>query len=234
MRSRGVKFTLQCDNWITHYRWQTYNAKEPETLDWIDNWVQDGKVFFDIGANIGLYTIYAALRHQKVRVVAFEPEYANLHLLRDNIVENGLQDRVDVYSMALSNRAGISHLHVQDFTPGSALHTESPEALYVTRAQRPVIWREGIYALRLDEFCRAKGLWPNYIKIDVDGTEPEVLEGAMQTLRSRELQSLLLELPVEKEVREVCERLLGVVGFRRQWQDPLAKSPNEIWVPEST
>lgn len=230
--SRGLSFTLQCDNWITHYRWQSYNGKEPETLDWIDGWTQDA-IFFDIGANIGVYTVYAALRYPWVRVVAFEPEYANLHLLRDNIVKNGLQDRVDIYSIALSNRVGLSHLHVQDFTPGSALHTESTETLCVTQAQKPVIWGEGIYTLTLDQFCEEKGLQPNYIKIDVDGTEPEVLKGGIRTLSSQRLRSLILELPEEKLARDACEKLLNGVGLRREWRDPFAKSPNEVWVRNS-
>lgn len=228
--SRGLSFTLQCDNWITHYRWQSYNGKEPETLNWIDSWGQRDNTFFDIGANIGIYTVYASLRHPGARIVAFEPEYANLHFLRDNIVENGLQDRVEVYSIALSNHVGLSYLHIQDFTPGAALHTESTEFLRVTRADQPVIWREGIYTVTLDQFCEATGLQPNYIKIDVDGTEPEVLEGAIAMLSSTSLRSLLLELPNEEHAREACERLLGLARLRRQWRDPLGVSPNEIWV----
>ena len=112
VHSRGLKFTLQCENRITHSRWEKFNIKEPETLDWIDTWMRSGDIFFDIGANIGVYTIYAALRHPEARVVAFEPEYSNLHLLKDNIIENGLQDRVEVYSVALSNHTGLSHLHI--------------------------------------------------------------------------------------------------------------------------
>lgn len=231
--ARGLKFTLQCDNWITYYRWQTYNTKEPETLDWIDKWIQDGDIFFDIGANIGVYTIYAALRHPGTQVVAIEPEYANLHLLRDNLVENDLQERVMVYSVALGNRSGMSHLHIQDFTPGSALHTESKENLTLTMTQHPVIWREGICTSTLDAFCEETALQPNGIKIDVDGTEAKVLEGAGRTLRSPELRSLIIEMPDESNVHNVCETFLKGAGLRREWWDPLAKTPNEVWVRDS-
>lgn len=232
--SRGLKFTLQCDNWITHYRWQTYNTKEPETLDWIDTRMRDGDTFFDIGANIGVYSIYAALRHNRgARVVAFEPEYANLHLLRDNIIKNGLQDRVDVYSIALSDCSGISHLHIQDLTPGSALHTEAKETLNTTITQHPVVWREGICTLTLDAFCDATLLQPNCMKIDVDGTEPKVLRGAMRTLRSPSLRSVIIELPDENRARDVCRELLCKAGLRREWWDPVLTSANEVWVRDS-
>lgn len=230
VRARGLSFTLQCDNWVTHFRWATYNRKEPETLDWIDSWGGKAETFFDIGSNIGVYTIYAALRHPGLRVIAFEPEYANLHLLRDNILENGLKEQVDVYAIALGNCAGLSHLHLQDLTPGSALHTESREALDVTRAYTPVVWKEGIYVLPLDEFCQESGIQPNYIKIDVDGTEPEVLEGSIKTLSSDQFRSILVEMPNEKRAKDTSQRLLTLTGLHCQWRDPLAKSPNEIWV----
>lgn len=233
VQSRGLRFTLQCENWITHYRWESYNGKEPETLDWIDNWLRDSDIFFDIGANIGVYTIYAALRHPHIKVIAFEPEYSNLHLLRDNIIENSLEGRVEIYSIALSNSSGLSHLHIQDLTPGTALHTESRDTLQRTLTSHPVLWREGVYTLTLDEFCRQALLQPNCVKLDVDGTEEKVLEGAAQTFCSPGLRSVIVELPEGEGVRLRCEKILRASGLCREWHDPLGRSPNEIWVRQS-
>lgn len=227
--SRGLRLTLQCENWITQYRWHTFNEKEPETLDWIDRRVRDGDTVFDIGANLGVYTIYAALRHPRIRVVAFEPEYANLHLLRDNIIENHVQERVEVYGVALSDRSGISRLHLQDIAPGSALHTESNTRLDCTASGRPVVWREGICTLTLDEFCDQAALHPQAIKLDVDGTEPRVLAGAARTLGSPQLRSLMLEMPDDAAARCACEQQLNTAGLRRQWHDPTGKCSNEVW-----
>ena len=229
VHARGLQFTLQCENWITHYRWQTYNEKEPETLDWIDRWVREGGTFFDIGANVGVYTLYAALRHPQARVVAFEPEYANLHLLRDNLIANRLQDRVEVYAVALSDRSGVSRLHIQDLAPGAALHTESRVLLEQTRSGRAVLWREGICTLTLDAFCEETGIVPQAIKLDVDGTEPQVLVGARRTLASPTLCSLLIELPSPPESRRTCEQLLRDAGLQCQWRDPQGMSPNQVW-----
>lgn len=228
VRTRGLRFTLRCTNAITQYRWLTYNSKEPETLDWIDRYLRDGDTVFDIGANIGSYAIYAALRHPSARVVAFEPEYANLHLLRDNIIDNQLQERVAVYSVALGNRTGITRLHLQDLTPGAALHTESPDALQVTRTQKPVIGREGICTFTLDAFCRETGLSPQGIKLDVDGTEPEVLEGARETLRSATLRSLIMEMFGEPASQQRCAQALEAAGLRRA-EGGSGSGYNEIW-----
>ncbi len=234
VRARGLRFTLQCDNWITHYRWRTYNSKEPDTLDWIDGAMQGGGILFDVGANIGVYSIYAALRHRGMRVIAFEPEYANLHLLRDNLLENGLQGRVDVYAIALSNATGLSWLHVQDLTPGAALHTESPQALRLTLTQKPVVWREGVSAWTLDRFCEEAHLAPDFLKIDVDGSEPRVLEGAAKTLNAASLRSVLIEWPHDPLAAKRCEQLLREAGLTRQGRRAAAGSPNEIWSRAAT
>lgn len=228
VKARGVAFRVRCDTWITEWRWRTFLTKEPETLDWIDRWERDGGTFFDVGANVGEFSMYAVLRHPGVRSVAFEPEYANLHLLKENLLANKLQERVHVYAMALGNRVGISHLHIQDATAGAALHTESRDALTLTRTQKPVIWREGIYTTTLDAFCQETGLSPRFMKIDVDGTEAEILDGAGRTLRSPVLRSLLVEMFGGAPVREACVRRLQEAGLHRVWRDP-GRSDNEIW-----
>ena len=232
VRTRGLRFTLPCDNWVTRYRWQTYNTKEPETLDWIDRAVRAGDTFFDVGANIGVYALYAALRHPQARVVAIEPEYANLHLLRDNLVANGLQERVWVYALALSNGIGVSYLHLQDWSPGAALHTEFPRLLTMTQAGRPVLGREGISTMTLDAFCEQTGWAPHCMKIDVDGGELQILEGGRCTLRAPAFRSLLIELSGEPPLRQPCVRQLEEAGLRCQWRDATGRTSNEVWARE--
>lgn len=228
VRARGVAFTLQCENWITHYRWHSYDSKEPETLDWIDNVVDADGVLFDVGANIGLYSLYAGRKHPRLGVLAFEPEYANLHLLRDNVVLNGLHDRIEVYSIALGDRSGLSRLHVQDLTPGAALHTESGERLRTTETGAPVVWREGIWVTTLDEFCRKRGLWPTALKIDVDGGEARVLAGAREALGR--VSSVLVEVGDEAALRSRCEAVLTDAGLRRADAHRRTASGNQLWV----
>jgi len=96
VHSRGLSFQLLSDNWITKFRARTFNDKEPEMLDWLDENLRDGDVFFDVGANVGIYSIYAALRNPTVTIYAFEPEYSNLHQLKMNIINNDLLNSVVV------------------------------------------------------------------------------------------------------------------------------------------
>lgn len=227
---RGLRLTLPVDSWITHYRWSTYGSKEPETLDWIDHRIHDGDVIFDVGANIGVYSLYAALRHPRSRIVAFEPEFANLHLLRDNVVENGLRERISMYALALGDRDGLTHLYVQDLTPGSALHSESAAPLTHTLSGRPVVLGEGIALMTLDRFCEVSGVIPDALKIDVDGTEPEILRGGARTLRDTALRTVLIEIPAAEGSAAECRRLLRSVGMRRLDLERPAESGNEVWI----
>ena len=76
---QGVELTFAEPNDINNYRIGTFSTKEPETLEWIDE-IPQGSVLWDIGANIGLYTCYAA-KARGCRVFAFEPSVFNLELL---------------------------------------------------------------------------------------------------------------------------------------------------------
>lgn len=229
VHARGLRFSLHCGNWITRFRFDTFDTKEPETLDWLDRHVRDGDTLFDIGGNIGVYALYAALRHPRTAVVVFEPEYANLHLLRDNIHVNGLSGRVAVYPFAISDRTGVSLLHVQDVTPGAALHTESSGLLVRTEAGEQVVLTEGTWAMRLDEFCADARVWPNALKIDVDGGEGRVLAGAAATLASPELRTVIVEGGPKGLLPDV-RNLLICAGLRPIHLSQYSEAGNEVWI----
>lgn len=234
VQSRGLSFTLSCENWITEYRWKNFNDKEPETLDWIDRCVQDGSLFLDIGANVGVYSIYAALRHPHLKVVALEPEFSNLHLLRDNVIANRLQDRISVFALALGNEESISYLHVQDFTPGAALHSVSRQDVSHTKEGKRVVGKEGICVLSLEKFCSMLVIQPNFIKIDVDGDEENILEGAKFILGSPFLKSLLIEIGSKVNGQNYCEDLLKQAGLQKSPHVHSNNCANQIWVRNSS
>ncbi len=223
VNSRGLSFKLVSDNWITKYRTRTFNSKEPEMLDWIDENVKDHDILFDVGANIGIYSIYAALRNPKLCIYAFEPEYSNLNQLKQNIINNGLQASIVPFSIALGANTGLSYLHIQDTTAGSALHTISSQPLKTTHAGHEVVWKEGVASFTIDDFCEMEGVKPTIIKIDVDGNETEILNGGKKTFNNKDLRSILIE--VDRKQTQ-CEDILKSYGFY------LDKKPseNQIWV----
>jgi len=210
IHSRGLTFKLITDSWITKYRARTFNEKEPEMLDWLDQNLLDEDVFFDIGANIGIYSIYAAMRRPNAKVIAFEPEYSNLHEFKKNILKNKLTENILIYSIALDKSSGISHLHIQDETPGAALATVSSDNLKVTATGHPIIWKEGVAAMKIDDFSKNIGIKPTMIKIDVDGNELSILKGGKETLSNQILKTIFIEVDNKKRG---CEEILVDYGF---------------------
>lgn len=224
----GVSFTLSCTNWITHFRWYLFKTKEQEVRRYIDQYVHDGDVFFDIGANVGIFTIYTAKRYNHISVYSFEPEYSNLNLLKDNIVHNNLNDKVAIYSLAVSDFVGLTRLNIQDITPGSAAHTESKDSISMTDEGYPVVWAEGVMACTIDHICEQLRTIPNCIKIDTDGNEEKILRGAKKTLAQPHLRSLVIEMPSEGSKHDFCLSALEAAGFTLTWSNP-PKTKNEIW-----
>ena len=78
----GVELLFSTPNSLNQYRADTFSIKEPETLTWIDGFEQ-GRVVWDIGANVGIYSCYAA-KHRNCKVYAFEPSVFNHELLSKN------------------------------------------------------------------------------------------------------------------------------------------------------
>jgi len=224
---RGARLRLRCDSPMAYFRRRTWATKEPGTLDWIDAFPAGTTTFFDVGANVGIFSIYGARRHPALRVVAFEPEYSNLHHLRDNILSNGLGDRVEPYAVALGDRSGLSRLHLYDLAPGSAMHSESAGPRERTDTGQPVVGAEGICVMRLDDFCAERDVRPDAIKIDVDGAERRVLEGGRQTLAWEGLRTVLIEIADAPADGPACAALLEEAGFAR---DGGAQGANQIWV----
>ena len=85
--------TFHTPNAVTRARAELIFDKEPETIEWINNFGENC-TFWDIGANVGIYSIYAASEINGANVIAFEPSIENYYLLNRNISENKLSKRV--------------------------------------------------------------------------------------------------------------------------------------------
>jgi len=196
-----VDSKVQKDNERNNELWraETYETKEPDTIEWINSFFQEGDVIYDVGANIGQYTLYAAKRLKgNCKIFAFEPESLNYSKLNKNIVLNNLTDIVTAYCLAISDRMELDVFYVQKFAPGAALHSwKKPE----TQGEIPFSPqnRQGMMAVSLDDLTGRFSLaFPNHIKIDVDGIEELIIDGAQSTLADPRLKSVLVEIFTHK------------------------------------
>ena len=185
------------------WRADTYDSKEPDTLDWIDTFIEPGDVVYDVGANIGQYSLYAALKlDRQLTVHAFEPEALNQAKLNRNIVLNDLVGVITPYALAISDRTAIDTFYIQRFGPGAALHTWGKSITQGEKAFEPQN-RQGVMAVSLDDLTGRFGLpFPTHIKVDVDGIEDQVVAGASKTLSDDRLRSVLIEVFMHKDIAD--------------------------------
>jgi FkbM family methyltransferase len=184
-----------------------FETREPETLAWIESFETPCR-FWDIGANIGVFSLYAGLR-PGVEVSAFEPAAASYAALCRNIATNDLGARVRAYCVALSDRNQLSSLNLSGTNAGSVFNAfDSSENCFGNAIE--VAFRQGMVGVSVDGIRRLFGLpAPNYLKIDVDSTEERILAGASETLRDPELRSVLVELEAADTARN--NRLLAAL-----------------------
>lgn len=167
--------------------------KEPDTVEWIDTFFKRGDIVFDIGANIGAYSLIMSKRvEESGRVFSFEPGWPNFYNLNRNIVLNNMPNIVPT-CIALSSSKRIDNFNYRDFVTGSSLHTFGKAVNFIGQEFEPE-YRQLIISTSIDEFLEDYQINQiNHIKIDVDGIEAEVISGAKKTLKRKELRSVLVE-----------------------------------------
>ena len=222
----GQHVRVSCPNWMTYWRARTLLTKEPDTIAWIESF-EKGDVLFDVGANIGLYSIFAAKRGHTV--VAFEPEAANYAELCRNLSLNALDQRVTCFPIALSDRYGADSLYLSRLGAGMALNTVGA-AVDWRHAPFTPAFTQSVLRYSLDQAVSDFTLsFPTHLKIDVDGAEGSVLAGAMNTIRDPRLQSILIELnEALPDDRIALDRVLGAgFGVDRRTESAPAGAPAE-------
>jgi FkbM family methyltransferase len=208
----GAELFLYVTSRVEHRSRLFSCRKEPWTVQWLEEHVRPGDVVYDVGANVGAYSLIAAHKVGSIgTVVAFEPGYASYSHLCDNIVLNGFADRMVAVPLPLSSETNLGIFQYFKLTPGHARHTVVGARLDGADVREP-IFRQRSLVIRLDDAVRWFGLPPpRHMKIDVDGWEERVLTGGSTLLAAPSLQTLLIEI---EEVNTVAvTALLGRYGF---------------------
>jgi FkbM family methyltransferase len=192
----------------------TLLMKEPDMIRWMDGFGPD-TVLWDIGANVGMFTLYAALSRQ-VKVLAFEPSAANFHVLSRNIALNQVNSLATAYCLALSGATELGVLNIGSTAMGAAMSQfgkVGEMSRYWTGGDSAV---HGMVGITVDEFIeRFQPPFPTHLKMDVDGLEWPILVGAARTLRDPRLQAVMVELSLtNREERDQAMKLLADSGLR--------------------
>lgn len=161
-----------------HDPWSLFEG-EPETVRWIEA-MHPGEVLWDVGANTGIYALYAA-KVRQVRVLAFEPSASTYALLARNIELNGLSELVDAYCLAFADKTRLDYLYMAHTEGGHSMHAfgQAESSLGPINT----VFRQSVAGFTIDAFSDLFAPPPPaHILLDVDSIELAVLRGAARTL----------------------------------------------------
>lgn len=189
--------------------------KEPETIGWIEEYIKPGETIFDIGANVGAYSLVIdKFLEGHCQVYAFEPSFSNFSQLSTNIFLNQAIGRVIPLSIALSDRTEIGNFHYSSLVSGTATHTLEEIHSSTAENQSTIVYKQPIVCYRLDDFIEYFGVpIPNHIKLDVDGLELSILRGGVKTLNHSSLKTILVEIEEGSQRSIDLIYLLKEAGF---------------------
>lgn len=163
---------------------------EPETVRWIDA-MPANEVLWDIGANTGIYALYAAKR-RGIRVLGFEPSASTYALLVRNIELNGLSGLVDAYCLAFDETTRLDYLHMAHTEGGHSMHAFGQAESSLGRIE--TVFKQSVAGFTVDAFVDLFDPPPPiHILLDVDSIELAVLRGAARTL-ARHVRTVMVEI----------------------------------------
>ena len=192
IKTKRGQIILICNNRReVHYAHHFFD-REPSALKWIDSF-EGPCTFWDVGANTGIYSLYAALG-KDVYVYAYEPSASSHASLYNNIHANSLDDHIVGLCMAFFNKNELGKLHMNNTEAGAAMHdfgcSESTSETNNTGKNF-----EYMPTFSIDDFRKFYQIPPpTYLKIDVDGAEEKILLGASETLSDKHVRSILIEM----------------------------------------
>lgn len=151
-----------------------HGGREAEHVYIIEKTLKEGMCVFDIGGNIGYYTLMAAKKvGPRGKVYAVEPAPNNVRILKKNVELNGFQDFVEVQHLAISNSNGTRHLHLSTQSNLHSFHDDvKPGLKNLLELNGSTV---AVNTMDLATFIKSKRK-PDFLRMDVEGHEVEILE----------------------------------------------------------
>ena len=236
---REISIDLFTPNDVCKFRADTFSIKEPETLEWIEEFGSGKKILFDIGANVGIYSVYHCLLNGG-HTVAFEPSFFNLKTLIKNVNVNNCEQSVTIIANPLSDSSGIAEFKNGNTKEGGALSAFGVDFGFDGQNMTKGV-SANVMGFTLDKLKELDLLKfnPDLIKVDVDGIEHLILSGAVEILSSSECKSILVEVNDDfNEQAKRVSKVLNECGFTLREKKhgkmfnygKFGSSFNQIWV----
>lgn len=214
---RGARFILGAMSGEAGGASVYFNMVEPEQTAILVSTLNAGQVFFDIGANVGYYTVLGSrLVGVTGTVIAFEPVVRNLVYLYQHTLLNRTRNVIIIPS-ACSERTSLAAFSVgRNFAMGHLAEKSGKKDTFP------------VPAITVDEVIEQGGVYPDVIKIDVEGGELSVLKGAQAALRTARPRILLSTH--SETLREACLCFVKELGFSYEVLSQDKMNPSEFLV----
>lgn len=206
IRGVPIKIIIPLNQVGVYNTFKDWETREPEVLDWIDSFEKDC-VFFDVGASFGTETLYAALKNDgPKKIIAFDLALESAFNLAYNLSLNNISN-VDLYFLALSD-----HIKLQSFNCVTQYY-------YIEQREKYDNVDYNTIAISMDKFIEMSHIFPDYIKIDVDGAEESIISGMADTVKNKRLKSVVIEVDDTSEF--FITKFFQEAGFKidseRRW-----------------
>jgi FkbM family methyltransferase len=221
------KFALVDDRTATlggAFYFEPLRSYSPTPLKWCYEQLQryPHATLIDVGASTGCYSLLAA-HLPGLRVYAFEPVPLTVQVLRANVALNNLGGRVKVNGVGVSNYVGRGIVHVVKADGGKGVSlVDGTPAWHKDCEQMPV------KVTTIDAYCGRHNIAPTFIKIDTEGGEKMVLEGARKTIEKYR-PFLLFETSVENSDQfgyNPSDNIALLESWNYTWSNP---EGTDIW-----
>ncbi len=192
IKRNNIKFF--CDSPLLKWRANTLLTKEPETILWINNYASNSSVFYDLGSNIGVYSLYAASVNPNLNIFSFEPYIKNYSMLVKNIQINNYNN-IHAFNIAISDRNQLQTFMIGDERVGGSNFFNIKLKKKNLRVQKTI-------SFSLNFLIKKCGFpTPNFLKIDIDKNERQVIKGMSHLLQNASLKSILIELNSSSDIK---------------------------------
>lgn len=188
--------------------------REPKLYQWL-NALPENSVYFDVGTSYGQEVALASsFEKQNVKVVGFD---CSLYLSHFCCLNKSLnRDRFDFVFAAVSDKSGqLINIKANSDTHIPPLHKKNVPYAY------------NVLTISLDDYSRDKDIVPSHIKIDVDGAEDRVIEGAKSLLSNKEVKEIFIEID-NKNLK--LKQILVDYGFTIVWEDERAMNTEALFI----
>jgi FkbM family methyltransferase len=193
-----------------HRCWLGFYERDKQNL--IARTVHPNSIFYDVGANVGIYSLLASMLVQHGKVFAFEPLPRNIRFIGEHLRLNRVKN-VEVIPTAISDENGVAQFEAEE--TGYMGHLTSGAGISVQTAA-------------LDSLVQAGRIPPpNYIKMDVEGAETMALRGAIEILRQH--RPILFLATHGHEIHAECLRFLESIGYDARMLGPMDGDKGEVF-----